>query len=223
MKLAIFDFDGTLVPKDALPFVLTQWKKQNYSKLKYYKTYFSLVFLYIQYKSGINFKMSREEMRIVAIKKFNHIFSGMTEEAIGKFFRDCSKEIMNLLDRNVVSEIEECRSQGYHTILLSGAHELLLKYVGEYLGFDGVFGTKLYFSNNRFDPSQEVEVLSGVGKKDKIIECFQDQSVDWIDSRAYADSYSDIDLLELIGQPVAVHPDLKLKAIAVERNWRIIE
>lgn len=35
MKLAIFDFDGTLVPKDALPFVLAQWKKQNYSKIKY--------------------------------------------------------------------------------------------------------------------------------------------------------------------------------------------
>ena len=42
LKLAIFDFDGTLVPKDSLPFVLDQWKEQKYLKTKYYRTYFSL-------------------------------------------------------------------------------------------------------------------------------------------------------------------------------------
>lgn len=222
MKLAIFDFDGTLVPKDALPFVLNQWKKQKYPKVKYYRTYFSLICLYIRYKSGINFKMSREKMRVVAIKKFNHIFHGMSEEEISKFFFNCSEEIIPLLDKNVVAEIEVCRSDGYHMILLSGAHYSLLKYVGENLGFDTVIGTKLHFSNNIFDSDKEVEVISGGMKKEKIHEYFHDQLVDWRTSRAFADSYFDIDLLESVGQPVAVNPDVKLKEIAIERNWRVI-
>ena len=31
MKLAIFDFDGTISPQDTLPFLLKQWKKFGYS------------------------------------------------------------------------------------------------------------------------------------------------------------------------------------------------
>ncbi|HEY5555528.1 HAD family hydrolase [Acetobacterium sp.] len=222
MKLAIFDFDGTLVPKDSLPFVLRHWKEQRYSKIKYYRTYFSLIFLYIQYKSERNFKMSREEMRILAVKKFNQIFVGMTQEETSQFFCGCSEKIIALLVKNMVSEIEVCRSQGYYTILLSGAHHDLLKYVGEHLGFDVVFGTQLHFSNNIFDPDIEVEVISGAMKKEKILEYFHYQAIDWSFSRAYADSYSDMDLLELVGQPVAVNPDVKLKAVALDRNWRTI-
>jgi hypothetical protein len=29
MKLAIFDFDGTLSPQDTLPFLLKQWKSSS--------------------------------------------------------------------------------------------------------------------------------------------------------------------------------------------------
>ena len=222
MKLAIFDFDGTLVPKDTLPFVLRQWKKQKYSKVKYYKTNLSMVFLYIRYKLGINLNMTPEEIRSEAVKKFNCILEGMKEEEIDKFFYNCSEDIKMLLDKNIISEVEKCRSAGYHTVLLSGAHYNLLKYVGDYLKFDTVIGTQLNFSNNILDSDKEVEVISGGAKKKKILEYFHNQPIDWNISRAYADSYSDLELLELTGQPIAVKPDKKLKAIAIEKNWKII-
>ena len=48
MKLAIFDFDGTMFPNDTLAFLLSEWKKQGYSKKKYYNTIIPVVFLYLK-------------------------------------------------------------------------------------------------------------------------------------------------------------------------------
>ena len=67
--------------------------------------------------------------------------------------------------------------------------------------------------------------------------CFQEGKVvrlrEWLDSRGerlsdyaeswfYSDSGNDIPLMSLVTRPVAVHPDDRLRAHAVERGWPII-
>jgi phosphoserine phosphatase len=39
---------------------------------------------------------------------------------------------------------------------------------------------------------------------------------------AYGDTEQDVPLLEHADHPVAVYPDAKLKAVALERGWEII-
>jgi phosphoserine phosphatase len=46
--------------------------------------------------------------------------------------------------------------------------------------------------------------------------------VDLCASFAYADSISDLPLLEFVGHPVAVNPDEQLAALAQERKWPIL-
>lgn len=220
MKLAIFDFDGTLFPKDTLPFLLEQWKKLNYSKTKYIKTYLSLIYLYIKYKLGIESKLTREQMKLIAVERFNKIFADMKEQELKEYFYKCSKELQGMLNKSVVSEVKDARLNGYHTVLLSGSYDYLLNYIGEYLEFDTVIGTKMNFNKDLYDSSKELEIISGELKLKKIEEKFE--SIDWKGSRAYADSYSDIHILKSVGQPIAVNPDNKLKTIATEMNWRII-
>jgi HAD superfamily hydrolase (TIGR01490 family) len=220
LKLAIFDFDGTLFPKDTLPYLLKQWKKLHYSKMKYIKIYTSLIILYLKYKSGISCKLSREQMKLIAMERFNKIFGGMTEEEIKKYFHNCSKELEGMLNKAVVLEVKEAHLNGYHTVLLSGSYDCLLNNVSEYLQFDTVIGTKVNFKNNVYDLSKQLEIVSGKLKIKRIQEEFK--SIDWSSSRAYADSYSDIHILQSVGQPIAVNPDVKLKTIAIELNWRII-
>ena len=41
-------------------------------------------------------------------------------------------------------------------------------------------------------------------------------------SAAYADSYSDLGLFELVGRPVAVYPDRRLRRLAQARGWEVI-
>ena len=45
----------------------------------------------------------------------------------------------------------------------------------------------------------------------------------WPHSYAYADSYTDIPLLERAGHPAAVYPDPQLAAHAHSQGWEIIE
>ncbi len=222
MKLAIFDFDGTLFCEDTLLFLLNQWKKQRKSILKYFRVFGSLVPLSIKYKLGIKSKLSKEEMKALAVKKFNNIFIGMTEKDIKDYFYQCSIDIKDLLNKSIVEELEEARKSGYHTVLLSGSYEHLLKYIGDALGIDTVIGTKMNFTNELFDKNKEINIISGSLKLEKINEHYGEQSIEWESSCAYADSYSDIHILKSVGQPIAVRPDDQLKAIAGKENWKII-
>ena len=51
MKIAIFDFDGTLYPYETLPFLCKQLK--NKSRFTFYRVMTILVFLYVVYKIKI--------------------------------------------------------------------------------------------------------------------------------------------------------------------------
>jgi phosphoserine phosphatase len=48
-------------------------------------------------------------------------------------------------------------------------------------------------------------------------------SIVWSESYAYADSYTDLPLLERAGHAVAVYPDDELAAHARIRGWEIME
>ena len=39
----------------------------------------------------------------------------------------------------------------------------------------------------------------------------------------YTDSINDLALLEKVSEPVATNPDARLRALALERGWRILE
>lgn len=223
MKLAIFDFDGTLFPKDTLPFLLSQAKELNCSRFKGYGIYLSMIPLFIKYKLEIVTKLSREEMKLLAVKKFNHLFKGMTEQELITFFSLCSVKAQPLLNKSVVQEVEKAQREGFHTVLLSGNYDYLLKCIGEQLKFDTVIGTKMQFKNGMFDPDIDLEVVIGGRKLEKVYAHFSGRNINWEGSMAYADGYSDLDLLRAVGCPIAVNPDAKLKMIASEKKWKVIK
>jgi phosphoserine phosphatase len=67
-------------------------------------------------------------------------------------------------------------------------------------------------------------VITGRDKERHALQFFSDRNieVDWEASYAYADSITDTGLLGLAGHPVAIHPDEKLHALALSKNWEII-
>lgn len=51
------------------------------------------------------------------------------------------------------------------------------------------------------------------------------QGLDWLDveSTFYSDSTNDLPLLERVDHPVATNPDARLRTLALERGWRILD
>ena len=145
MKLAIFDFDGTLMKADSLPFLLKIWSSLGYPRYKQWLMYARIGGLYIRYKLGINGAMTKEEMKKTAFQKFTRIFSGMNRQQIHGFFKDAAERIMPELNEKVIAEISIVKKNGYHTVLLSGFYQELLSLIAQRIGIESVLGTKMHF------------------------------------------------------------------------------
>jgi phosphoserine phosphatase len=87
-----------------------------------------------------------------------------------------------------------------------------------------VVGTQVELKNGRYTGRIVPPVITGADKDRYAREFFSARSIDidWEASYAYADSITDTDLLNMVGHPVAVHPDAKLYEMARSRNWEMI-
>ena len=221
MKLAIFDFDGTLMRVDSLPYLLRMWTKMGYPRRRQWQIYGLIGGLYVRYKLGLNGAMSAEQMKKTALQKFTRIFAGMSEAQIDEFFDKSVALISDKMNTHVVEQVSTLRQKGYHTVLLSGFYDSLLRRIASKVGIDTALGTKMHFQNGIIEATRPMDIKTGTDKVNRIREAFPD--ADLSASCAYADSLSDLDLLELVGEPIAVAPDSDLREIALQRNWRIIE
>ena len=63
----------------------------------------------------------------------------------------------------------------------------------------------------------------GPGKVKAMREVAEQDGIDLEGSYAYTDSFTDMPMLELVGNPVAVNPDRELREAAEENDWPILE
>ncbi|WP_394755584.1 HAD family hydrolase [Rhodoferax sp.] len=63
------------------------------------------------------------------------------------------------------------------------------------------------------------------GKITRVTQWLAKRQLDWTDveSTFYSDSLNDLSLLERVTHPVATNPDAPLRALAIERGWRILD
>jgi HAD superfamily hydrolase (TIGR01490 family) len=222
MKLAVFDFDGTLFLQDTLPFLLKLWRRFKYSRSRLLRVYASLAGIYLRHKIGFHSARQLDRGARAVMRKFTRLFADMSKEQVECFFDRCSGEIIKNLNKDVAQEVGKAKRQGCHIVLLSGCFEYLLEAVGRPLGVDTVIGTKINYRNERVYLKRPLDVVYGPVKISKLRARFETERIEWPESFAYADSISDVPVLELVGNPVAVNPDAGLKRKAEESGWRIM-
>ncbi len=219
MKLAIFDFDGTLLMKDTLPFLGQEWLRQGKSKFVYVKTYFLCSPYLVLYKLGL---IPREKMKIKILAQFHGLFKNMTRDSVNQFFRQSYPAMRNYFNPKVIEELHRAQHQGYHCVILSGAYAEMLNVVAEQLGFDTVIAVDIHYKNGKVDLHKPLSVIDGQTKLMLLQHVFQGEKINWRMSRSYGDSYSDIPVMEIVGEPVAVNPDPGLISHVQKNGWRTI-
>lgn len=221
MKLAIFDFDGTLFLKDTLPYLFKLWRKFGYSKRKLFAVFFSVSRLFISYKASFS-SGGREYLIPEVMRRFTALFAGMSREEVEGFFRRCAQVIIKQLNGAVIDEIIKAKGEGYRTVLLSGCYSYLLGLIAKSLMIDDVIGTEMNYRDGYVDLSRPLRVVYGKEKEARIKEIYSVGNIDWEGSAAFADSFTDLSILKMVGKPVAVDPDGELKKVAESMRWRII-
>lgn len=222
MKLAIFDFDGTLFPRETLPFLMKCWQQMGYPRTTLAAALAKLLPLYLAYKMKRKAGADSEQMRMRAVSAFNVLFTGMTRQQMREFFRETAARMADLFNMAVVQEIDELQKKDYHIVLLSGAYHMLLEEIAQQLNMDTAIGTPQRFEDDILKGTNTSDVVMGEQKAQRLLCWVGEREIDWCSSWAYADSFSDVVLLQLVGNPVAVSPDQELEGLAKNSGWRII-
>jgi HAD superfamily hydrolase (TIGR01490 family) len=115
------------------------------------------------------------------------------------------------------------QDHGRPAYIVTAASPELAEILAHVMALDGALGSGLS------------EVVDGVytgrpvglfvyrgGKAEAIRELAQREGFDLSASYAYSDSESDLPMLEAVGHPVAVNPDLTLARLARERGWDVL-
>lgn len=226
MKAAIFDFDGTLFPVETIPFLIKQYTKLGYSRLRQWSVVLQVIPYLIQYK--LLKTMDKEAFRKQAVYIFLKLFKGMTEDETRIYFEKNVDTVISLLDPKVVEEARRLKEAGYYTVLLSGCFDMLLNPIAEHVGFDAVIGTSLIFEakstgESTLNPATPIDVISGNRKAEAAVKMATEKAIRLEDSYAYADSYYDRNILELVGHKIGVNPDDGLREICLDEGWEIME
>lgn len=219
MKVAIFDFDGTVYKKETFALLMNQLQVHPTYHKHYNKFYLSILPVYIAYKLKLYPEM---KMRSFMMKKYLDVFRGLSEEEIIAYYKEIAESMADDFNEEVVTRMKQHKADGIYVMLVSGAFTPLLDAVLSDLPIDKIIGTKIPFKHNIYDPDGTLEHIQAHRKNEKINEVLDDKQIDWKNSFAYGDSFSDSSVLELVGNPVAVEPDKKLLQLAQERNWEII-
>lgn len=218
MRIAIFDFDGTLYASETFRLLMNHLK-QHPKHRTHYKTFLRKVLpAYTGYKMKLVPEVTMKEK---SMRYYVEALQHLTLEQLTQFFSELKEDVQQQFNQQVLSKVHEHHRNDVHTLLVSGAYTSFLQQVTGDLPFQTIIGTEIPITNGKINP-QKLLHIQGYRKNEKIKEAFAGQAIDWKNSFAYGDSYSDISVLELVGNPVAVNPKPQLQDIAKKRQWTII-
>lgn len=126
-------------------------------------------------------------------------------------------ELWPLRRPSVIAEIEAHRRGGASLILASATYQPVLDAFAERCTARPI-GTPLELVDGIATGRIVGRVNSGRAKADRLAAAIRPERV----AIAYGDSASDIPMLELSADPVAVHPDAGLRRLAARRGWRVL-
>lgn len=221
MIIAIFDLDGTLYTGH-IGYGITEHHKTHRTKRFMLYLYLSSHYpLWLLQKAGL---MSDETGRSIWARDMGWLFRGWRpEEAEAASQWITENYVIPRLRPNAMERLEYHQQSGHRLLLLSGTPTPLLEAIGHKLGIEEVIGTPLRLRNGRYTGASEPPVCQGSNKILRLERYLgKTEEINWSGSWAYADSYTDLSVLERVGHPVAVYPDPPLAELSKERGWEII-
>ncbi|MHB8263748.1 MAG: HAD-IB family hydrolase [Acidimicrobiales bacterium] len=115
------------------------------------------------------------------------------------------------------ARLRKHRSLGHRTVLVTGSLDFLVEPLRPL--FDEILCAKLEVSNGQATGGLETPPPTGEARALLLARYAHAHDVDMAESVAYADSVSDLSLLDAVGFPVAVNADQRLSALAKKRGW----
>jgi fatty acyl-CoA reductase len=118
-----------------------------------------------------------------------------------------------------IRRVREHRRLGHRTLLITGALDFVVKPLEPL--FDDIVSARLAVRDGAYLGQLEQVPPTGEARAQALADYAGEHGLDLSQAVAYADSTSDLPMLEAVGFPVAVNPEVRLAAVANKRGWLV--
>ncbi len=119
--------------------------------------------------------------------------------------------------------LAQSRKIGQRQIVISGALDFTIDRLCQYLEIDEFVSNRLEFVNGYATGRILPPVMASATKAKWMREYAERENINLSESYAYSDSISDLPMLSIVGHPVAVNPDFRLKQTARQHDWAVLD
>ncbi|MGB6223211.1 HAD family hydrolase [Haloferula sp.] len=209
--LALFDFDGTMIPWDTQILFADFVLKQEAVRRLYFPLFLGFLPFF-----GI---LGDEGMKRVFLSYLWKTEPTQLERWVKAFVAEwvpgkCYPELIERLEKH--------REAGHLTVLASASPEFYIAEVGRVLGFDLAFGTPVEVGE-KMPLFPDLRNHKSGEKVRRLSEYLgQPESGIWASSHGYTDSSADLPMMDACEAGTTVNPSERLTEIAAERNWEVL-
>lgn len=218
MKLALFDLDHTLLPLDSDyawgEFTITlgwtdpvEFKRRNDAFFEHYRAGTLDIHDYVRFAT--------EAVRLQGPEKAAQAHAQFMQAVIAPAIRP---EAQALLARH--------RQAGDQIVIVTATNDFVTRPIADALGVSELIAVALERGADGWITGNIAGVPSArEGKVTRVAQWLQQRGLGWGDvfTTFYTDSLNDLALMEQVNQPVATNPDARLRAIALQRGWPVLD
>ncbi len=212
--LAVFDVDGTLVETNVVEYYF--WMRLKAQPIEDWPGFLAGLaqkaprWLLLERRSRAEFQRS-----------FYREYDGLDLEEMRRLGAEALNEVtLRRVYPEGMRRIREHKRAGHRVLLLTGALDIVVEPLAELLQVE-VDCARLIVRDGVLTGDLEKPPAAGEARGTLLEEYARAHGIDLAESFAYADSLSDLPMMELVGTPVAVNPDPRLSQVASQRGWRV--
>ncbi len=210
---AIFDVDGTLVGSNVVSYYA--WLKMREMPAAARPLWAAAFLAKIPFYWALD-KVSRAHFN----RAFYKNYAGWTPSRARHLGQESFPGFtLSRIYPDALECLREHKRKGHRVVLLSGALDFLLDPFKDLA--DDVLSASLAEEDGLYTGELSGAPVAGEARARMLASFARKRGVDLGRSYAYADSISDLPMLEAVGNPVAVNPDRRLAAAAKERGWQL--
>jgi fatty acyl-CoA reductase len=210
---AIFDVDGTLIDSNVVSHYA--WLKLQEVPVALRPLWAAIFIGRVPYYWVLD-KISRAHFN----RAFYKNYKGWKPARARKLgMESFSGYVLKRLHPEAIETLREHKRAGHRVVLLSGALDFVLEPFKDLA--DDVLTARLEEENGVYTGELSGAPVAGEARARMLASFARRRNLDLSHSYAYADSISDLPMLEAVGNPVVVNPDSRLQKAAKERGWQI--
>jgi HAD superfamily hydrolase (TIGR01490 family) len=218
MKLALFDLDHTLLPIDS-DYAWGEYSlKLGWTDSATFKTRNDQFFA--DYQSGSLDIHEYVRFSTEAIRLKGPL---LAERAHQQFMQE---EILPQIKSSARALVKQHQEAGDRVVIVTATNEFVTRPIAKAFGVEELIAVNLA----RNDEGWITGEIDGTpsfkeGKVQRVDEWLSAQQLTWqnVHITFYSDSLNDLPLLEKAQVPVATNPDARLRQLATDRGWRILQ